>query len=126
MTVFQSGFRLPDGGALQALVELRNLNAAGGLTAQADGTRANATALVNGLNVVSTVAGAADSVVLPLAEPGSMVLVANAGASAMQVFARGDDTINGTAGDTGVSQGNGTRALYFCVTAGAWWQLLGA
>ena len=126
MTIFGNGFLLPNGSDLQALVELRNLNAAGGLTAQADGTRAAATELVNGLNEVSTVAGAADSVILPLAAPGTIVLLANAGASAMQVFARGSDTINGTAGATGVSQSNDTRALYFCAAAGAWWRLLGA
>lgn len=126
MTQFAPGFALQDGTKLQALVELRNLNASGALTAQADGTRANATPLLNGLNELGTVAGAADSALLPLAEPGSMVFVANAGAQNAQIFARGDDTINGTAGATGVAQNVGVSALYVCIVAGSWRRLLSA
>lgn len=98
----------------------------GGLTAQADNTRANATELNYGSNELSVVAGAADSAVLPPAIQGAVVYVANAGAAAAQIFAAGSDTLNGTAGATGVSQTNGLNATYFCPTTGKWYRVLSA
>ena len=98
-----------------------------GLTAQADGTKANATALGYGVNTITTVAGAADSVLLPYAFPGAVVFVANTVATAIQVFGQGTDTIDGIATGTGIDQAASARALYFGVAgsgdgsdAGAW------
>lgn len=83
-----------------------------GLTAQADTTKANATALGYGVNSVDTVAGAADSVILPYAYPGAQVFVVNLGANAMQVFGKGTDTVDSVATATGVSVANAERALF--------------
>lgn len=98
-----------------------------GLTAQADGTKANATALGYGVNTVTTVAGAADSVLMPYAFPGAAVIVINLGATAMQVFGKGTDTMDGVATGTGVSVASGERASIYGVAgegdgtdAGAW------
>jgi hypothetical protein len=98
-----------------------------GLTAQADGTKANATALGYGINTITTVAGAADSVLLPYAFPGSFVVVQNAVATAIQVFGKGTDTVDGVATATGIDQAASARALYFGTAgtgdgsdAGAW------
>lgn len=98
-----------------------------GFTAQADGTKANATALGYGLSNVTTVAGAGDSVLLPAAVAGAVCVLVNSDASnAMQVFGQGTDTINGVATGTGVSQANGKTAAYYCPVAGAWFRLLSA
>jgi hypothetical protein len=121
-----SGLQMIDGDTINALASQQGLEALYGLTAAADGTRASATALNYGLNRVATVAGAADSVVLPPAVGGTMALVQNAGASDMQVFAQGSDLINATAGATGVNQATGVSALYFCVLDGYWARILSA
>lgn len=98
-----------------------------GLTAQADGTKANATALGYGINTLTTVAGAADSVLLPYAYPGAVVVIANTVATAIQVFGKGTDTVDGVATATGIDQAASARAIYFGVAgagdgsdAGAW------
>jgi hypothetical protein len=96
------------------------------LTAHAGGGQASALALTSMLNRVTTVATAADSVVLPVATAGLRIDVENAGANAMQVFANGSDTINGTAGATGLSQAIATVAIYRCYVAGAWTRTVGA
>lgn len=98
-----------------------------GLTAQADGTKANATALGYGVNTLTTVAGAADSVLLPYAFPGAVVFIANTVATAIQVFGKGTDTIDGIATGTGIDQAASARGWYVGVAgsgdgsdAGAW------
>lgn len=96
------------------------------LTAFAGGGQASATQLIYGLNVVGTVATTADSVKLPPCVLGAILYVTNNGANSMTVFGGSGrtDTINGTAGATGVAQANGAHALYVCAapgaTSGAW------
>lgn len=99
-----------------------------GLTAQADGTKANATELGYGINTITTVAGAADSVLLPPAFPGAIAIVINTVATAIQVFGSGTDTIDGIATGTGIDQAASARAIYYGVAgtgdnsdAGAWY-----
>lgn len=87
-----------------------------GLTAEADTTKANAEPLGYGVNSVTTVAGAADSVLLPYAFPGAFVFVVNLGANAMQVFGKTSDTVDSVATATGVSVANGERAFFIGVT----------
>ncbi|MDO9334953.1 MAG: hypothetical protein Q7T61_01000 [Caulobacter sp.] len=91
------------------------------LTAFAGGGQASATLLKAGINVVTTVATAADSVKLPLAtQVGQAVVVVNADSTdSMQVFGSGTDTINGVATATGVAQAAGKVAVYYCTTKGA-------
>lgn len=117
----------PDSGALP-LANFLAGTAAGitptiGLTAHAGGGQANALPLANAMNEVSTVATAADSVSLPLANDGLVVYLRNASATSMQVFGSGTDTINGVATATGVAQAAGVSAIYFCTKsapAGTW------
>lgn len=98
-----------------------------GITAQADGTKANATALTSAVNRVSTVAGAADSVLLPatsIADVGIEVEIINDGSAALQVFGANSDTIDAVATATGVALTNATRAKFTLIshsgTVGAW------
>ncbi len=57
---------------------------------------------------------------LPAAVAGDLRIVFNDGAAATQVFANGSDTIDGTAGATGVPLTNAKRAMFVCLTTGAW------
>ncbi len=90
------------------------------VTAFAGGGQASATALTGLVNRVSTVASQGDSVKLPASAPGTVVVIQNSGANAVQVFGAGTDTINGIATATGVSQGINTQAVYISYVAGNW------
>ena len=113
--IFVDGPRLIDGTDLNNALAQPAWQTNPGLTAKAGGGITSATALVYGTNQVTTVASAADSVVLPVGAAGGVVVVRNSGANAMQVFAQGSDTINGTAGATGISQANAKTSIYFAV-----------
>lgn len=95
-------------------------SSADGITAHAGGTKAAATVLTAQINRVSVCATPGDSVLLPAAIAGRVVDVFNDGATAMQVFGAGTDTIDGVATGTGVVLSNSKRARYVCFTTGAW------
>ncbi len=102
-------------------------------TAHAGGGQASATQLGMGLNVVTVVATAADSVKLPPAFAGALVAVVNADSTdSMTVFGYGTDTIDAVASATGNAQAAGKGKLYFGTSgngdgvAGTWVTLLGA
>jgi len=91
-----------------------------GITAHAGGGRASAVAITAMQAQISTVATTADSVVLPPALPGMEITIVNNGANSAQVFGNGSDTINGTAGSTGVAQAAAAVTIYYCFVSGAW------
>lgn len=126
---FQKGSRLLNGSDVQKLSDLIG-SVQTDITAQADGTKANATQLNAAFCEVTVSAGAADSVLLPQGYAGLEVIIANGGASSIQVFGKGNDTINGIATGTGVTQNNGITALYKCVRVtsgvGIWYRILSA
>lgn len=119
---FQSGFRLEDGNELNKALATPMLQTNYGITALAGGALSSSTpVLVLGSNVVTTVATAGDSVVLPVASAGSVVYLLNAdSADAVKVYANGSDTINGTAGATGVSYAAAKRVMFIAVNTGVW------
>lgn len=59
-------------------------------------------------------------VVLPAAAVGERVVVFNDGSAAIKVYGNGTDTIDGTAGSTGVTLTNTKRCDFVCFAAGAW------
>lgn len=123
----EPGKRLADDDALNVAMATPQWQNKPNIVALAGGGLSAATpVLVNGANEVITVASGADSVVLPKALPGMVVFVANAGANSMKVFANGSDTINGTAGATGVDQANAKNALYVAADLGQWYRILTA
>src|SRR5262249_27103754 len=95
---------------------LNQQNTTTGLTATAGGGQATAKLLAFGINQVATVASGSDSVQLPPCNVGSVVFVTNDGANSMTVFGflGRSDTINGTAGSTGLAQAAAAHALYVC------------
>lgn len=126
---FVPGKALQDGYALQKLSQMIG-STVNNLTAQADGTKANATPITAPKARIATSAGAGDSVLLPPGYPGLEVTIYNAGANSIQVFGAGVDTINGIATGTGVTQNAGISAVYTCydVVAGVglWGRVLSA
>lgn len=103
------------------------------VTAFAGGGQASATQLGMGVNVVTVVVTAADSVKLPPAFAGAIVFIKNAdSADSVTVFGFGTDTIDAVASATGNAQAAGKGKFYIGTSgngdgvAGAWASLLGA
>lgn len=123
----ESGKRLADNDQLNDFLATPTFQTNGPITALAGGGRSASTPpLLRGVNIVGTVATTGDSVVLRKAMAGAIVIVRNAGANAMQVFASGSDTINGTAGSTGISVASGKSVIFFATSDSAWFSLLSA
>lgn len=127
--VLLPGPRVFDGTDLNKALGNNLVNSQDGLVALAGGGQAGATALALGINFFKTVVTANDSAVLPQSIPGGSVKVKNAGASNLTVYANAVpslqsgvlDTINGTAGATGVTVAPGATAEFNCSALGAWW-----
>lgn len=98
------------------------------IVALAGGGQAGATPLRDqAMNRVTTVATAADSVMLPKAIKGSHVVVVNAAAAnAMAVFPRSGNTINALAADASLSVAANKVIEFFCFTSGKWYSNLTA
>lgn len=93
------------------------------IVATASGTQATAFQINTMTSRIITVATSADSVALPMSQPGMELMVINHGANAMQVFGNYQEgaTIDDVATATGVSQMANSLVIYTCVTAGAWY-----
>lgn len=97
-----------------------------GLTALAGGAQAG-TALSLGLNRVTVVATAGDSVQLPLVTGGVMVVVVNAdSADSLNVFPQTGQTINAGAANAAFAVAAGKTAIFFQALDGSWWAVLTA
>lgn len=90
------------------------------IVARAGGGKASATPTTSGNVLVSTVATAADSILLPSPRAGDIMWIRNAGSNALQAFAAGTATIDGAATGTGVSLTNGKHYMLTCYADGAW------
>lgn len=112
----------PDGTVISAFDSAGRLLEAvqDNVTALAGGAKPGT--LITGQTVrVTTVASAADSISLPSAVAGLEIIVVNKGASAMQVFGLGTDTIDEIATATGVSQMANSVVIYTSTTTGKWY-----
>lgn len=102
------------------------LSATDALTALAGGAQAG-TALTHGINRVTTVASAADSVQLPKAAAGAVVVVINAAAAnAMAVFPQTGEIINALSANASLSVAANKAIMFFCAVDGTWNSLLTA
>ena len=90
------------------------------ITAKAGGGQDATLALSKNLNIVTTVATAADSVTLPSAAAGLRITVVNLGANALAVFPYTSDSINDAAADASVTQDPETSVTYNCYTGVLW------
>lgn len=84
--------------------------------------------VVNAANVnITTVATASDGVALPPAKIGMEISIVNSDAAdAAQIFANGTDTINATAGATGVALAAGAAIILRCIKNGNWRRFVSA
>lgn len=102
-------------------------SSANALTAFAGGGQANATPLAAGVNRVTTVATAADSVRLPPAVAGMQVTLINAAAAnALNVFPATGEAINALAANTAFSVAANRAVIFVCGVAGTWHSVLTA
>lgn len=90
------------------------------ITAFAGGGQGSATALTSTINNVTTVATAGDSVLLPEAQAGLVVIVQNNGANAADVFPFTGETINGGSANAAVSLPVGGRMEFIGTTGTNW------
>lgn len=122
---FNPGRHLMDGDDLNKIGGMLG-SAESGKTATAGGGRPTAYPIVAANTQFSVVATGGDSCVLPVAYPGLRCAIQNDGAASLQVFGNGTDTIQGTAGATGVALANGATAMYLCIVAGKWQRFVSA
>ena len=117
-----SGPALQDGQWLNGLAGGGNNSYTNALVAHSGGTKAAALQIAASIKIVffGTVAADHDSALLPAAKTRSMVLVYNGGASILDLYGKGTDTINGVATATAYSLNANTSALFFCGKDGQW------
>jgi hypothetical protein len=82
-------------------------------------TRADALQLVKQINNITT-AAASTGVILPVGVIGMRIVIFNNGANAIKVYASASETVDGTAGSSGVTLTNAKRCEYFFVAANTW------
>lgn len=107
-------------------VTLQSVNATG-LTAHSTGGQSSATPITSRIAYVTVVAADHDSVLLPVSTPGLELTVINNSAHILDVYGRGNDTINAIAATspyTGMTAGKTAR--FTCPAAGKWFANLSA
>lgn len=90
--------------------------------AAAGSTQGTATSLTASFNEVTTVA-ASQGVMLPAPEAGEILLVANQGANALNVYPAAGHSINNLSADTAQSLAVDTRRIFFAITGSGWYSL---
>ena len=116
-----NGYALQDGSTLEVLLATPQWQTNYGITAVGTARASTTPVLSLGSNVVTVATSSNYGVVLPSAVAGSVVYFYNADSGdAVTVFAAGSDTINGTAGATGVSYAAAKRVLFIAVTNNVW------
>lgn len=100
-------------------------SAATGLSA-AGTSRTDATQLAKAVNVLSTVASGT-GVILPAissAGVGAEVVLVNGGANTVAIYGSGSNTIDGTAGATGITMAATHRAMFIATSSSTWISVL--
>lgn len=105
---------------IAALASVTRKSVASTLTAHAGGGQSLATQLATDLNIVTTCATLADSVVLPDSRSGMQVTVTNLGAATCSVFGHDTDTIDTLAVGVAFSLATMAKQAFTCPADGAW------
>lgn len=87
------------------------------LTALAGGAQVGATQIKDGVAEINTVATANDSVMLPTANGGKVLIVTNSSLNPCQCFGAGIDTINDIANATGISLPAKSVTIFGCISS---------
>jgi O-acetylhomoserine/O-acetylserine sulfhydrylase-like pyridoxal-dependent enzyme len=117
-----SSYALQDGRWLLGVAAGNNRAYQNGITAHAGGTKAAAFQLPANVQLfeIDTVANAGDSVLMPAALQGQIIDIFNNGASNLDIYGRGTDTINQSATATAYVLTPGQCAHFFCAKNGLW------
>lgn len=113
------------GGTTPALAQFTYVgqSAATGLTAS--GTdRTGALQLAKAVNVLGTVASGTGVILPAIPAVGAQVIVSNQGANTVAIYGNGSNTIDGTAGATGITMAATHRAMFIATSASAWISVL--
>lgn len=121
-------YALQDSRWLLGLAAGNNRAVQSGFTALSGGGKTGATQLpaIVELLEVDTVAADHNSVLLPSAQVGCFVCVANNGAHILDIYGMGTDTINAASTSSAYSINANTNAIFFCVKKGAWFAIHGS
>ena len=95
------------------------LASVGNALTAAGSSRTDALQLAATTNNITTAAGGT-GVILPVGVIGMQIVVFNAGANLVQVYASASETIDGVAGSTGVALTNAKRCIYYFTAANTW------
>lgn len=107
--------------------QLPTVSSTNNITAHAGGGQGSAVPLTTVISRVTTVATAADSVVLPVSATGMVLTVSNAAAAnSMNVFPAGAEQINALGASAAFAVAAGKTAQFSCAAAGQWHALLSA
>ncbi|HZU32609.1 MAG TPA: hypothetical protein VFB79_15940 [Candidatus Angelobacter sp.] len=112
-----------------ASLEAQLGSGANNITAHAGGGQGSATPLTTAYNRVTTVATAADSVLLGATTNGPQpptVVRNDAATNSLNVFPSTGDAINNLAANAAFAVPAGKSAIFFCVAAGQWITVLSA
>lgn len=102
-------------------------SAANALTAHAGGGQGSALQLAKGINRITVVATAGDSVKLPVSVAGMQVVVINADAAdALDCFPATGEVINALSANTALSIAANKTVIFLCAVAGTWNSVLTA
>lgn len=96
------------------------LSVAPAVTAHAGGTKAAAFQLTEEVNIVTTCATALDSVLMPTADVGMRVVIANLGAATCAVYGKGTNTIDDIATANPLIVQPETMVTLYCYTTAKW------
>lgn len=122
----QAGVRLFDATDVNTLAQGQGYHNAQAIVATGT-TRTDAAQLPLAAVQRIDTSSASTGVILPsAASPGWFVMLANNSGQTIATYAQGSDTVNGTAGSTGVTFTNGQAALFFCPVAGKIYRVLTA
>jgi|SRR5690349_6482308 len=110
-----------------SLLPRSNESYANALTAHAGGGQGSALQLYAGINRVTTVATAADSVKLPAAKAGMQYVVINAAAAnSMNVYPATGEAINALSANAAFAMAANKTAIFYCAVDGVWNSILTA
>ena len=112
---FAPGYRLIDGNELNARIANPVWSTTSQVTATPGGSVSTSVRITNAMSNISTAAVSGAGVVLPEALDGTILLINNASANTVIVYAEGSSTIDGVPGYIGVTLPINTTAQYIAI-----------
>lgn len=113
------------GGTTPALGQFTYVGQSAATALSAAGTsRTDATQLAKAVNVLGTVASGTGVILPAIPAVGAQVILVNGGANTVAVYGSGSNTIDGTAGATGITMAATHRAMFIATSSSTWISVL--